>query len=173
MDGQTEVTNRTLGALWRALIKFDSKAWDLILSHAKFAYNMAPSKITSLSPFKIVYGVEPLSPLDLIPRPLDEKLCMEASKRVDEIKRFHEQAKLKIEKSNASYQAQANKHKKRVVFQPGDMVWIHLRKERFPSKRKSKLMPRTDGPFGILKRVNDNAYKVNLTPWRLWSFSHF
>jgi len=30
----------------------------------------------------------------------------------------------------------ANKHKKRVVFQPGDLVWVHLRKERFPSKRK-------------------------------------
>jgi len=49
-----------------------------------------------------------------------------------------------------------------VVFHPGDLVWIHLRKERFPSKRKSKLMPRGDGPFEVLKRVNDNAYKVNL-----------
>ena len=37
-----------------------------------------------------------------------------------------------------------------------------MRKERFPTKRKSKLMPRTDGPFEILERVNDNAYKVNL-----------
>ena len=36
-----------------------------------------------------------------------------------------------------------------------------MRKERFPSKRKSKLMPRADGPFEILERVNDNAYKVN------------
>jgi len=122
---------------------------------------MAPSKTTGLSPFKIVYGVEPLSPLDLTPRPLDEKSSVEASKRVEEIKCLHEQVKLKIKKSNSSYQAQANKHKKNVAFQLGDMVWIHLRKERFPSKRKSKLMPRADGPFEILKRVNDNAYKVN------------
>jgi len=83
----------------------NSKAWDLILSHAEFAYNMAPRKTIALSPFKIVYGVEPLSPLDLIPRPLDEKLSVEASKWVEEIKRLHEQLKLKIEKSNASYQA--------------------------------------------------------------------
>ena len=41
-------------------------------------------------------------------------------------------------------------------------MWIHLRKEQFPSKRKSKLMPRADGPFEVLKRVNDNACKVNL-----------
>jgi len=41
-------------------------------------------------------------------------------------------------------------------------MWIHLRKERFPSKRKNKLMPRADGPFEVLERINDNAYKVGL-----------
>ena len=56
----------------------------------------------------------------------------------------------------------ANKHRKKVVFQPGDLVWIHLRKERFPTKRKNKLMPRADGPFEVLERINDNAYKVKL-----------
>jgi len=100
----------------RALIKTNSKAWDVILPHVEFAYNMAPSKTTGLSPFKIIYGVEPLSLLDLIPRPLDEKPSVEASKRVEEIKRLHEQVKLKIEKSNASYQSQANKPNKKVVF---------------------------------------------------------
>jgi len=39
-------------------------------------------------------------------------------------------------------------------------VWIHLRKEGFPSKRKSNLIPREDGPFEVHERVNDNAYKV-------------
>jgi len=116
IDGQTKVTNWSLGALLRALIKANSKVWDQILPCDEFAYNMAPSKATSLSPFKIVYGVEPLCPLALIPRLLDEKPWVEASKRVEEIKGLHERAKLKIEKANASYQAQGNKHKKRVVF---------------------------------------------------------
>jgi len=49
-----------------------------------------------------------------------------------------------------------------MVVKPGDLVWIHLRKERFPSKRKNKLMPRAEGPFEVLERVNDNAYKVDL-----------
>jgi hypothetical protein len=35
-------------------------------------------------------------------------------------------------------------------------------KERFPAYRKSKLQPRGDGPFQILQRINDNAYKVDL-----------
>ncbi|XP_035816895.1 uncharacterized protein, partial [Zea mays] len=43
---------------------------------------------------------------------------------------------------------------------PLPLVWIHLRKERFPDQRKSKLMPRGDGPFRVLVKINDNAYKI-------------
>jgi len=55
-----------------------------------------------------------------------------------------------------------NKHRKDAHFQPGDLVWIHLRKERFPSKCKSNLMPRLDGPSKILEKIGPNAYKVDL-----------
>ena len=35
-------------------------------------------------------------------------------------------------------------------------------KERFPEQRRSKLMPRGYGPYQIIERINDNAYKVDL-----------
>ena len=41
-------------------------------------------------------------------------------------------------------------------------VWIHLRMERFPSKRSSKLKPRADGPFKVQQRIGENAYKNEL-----------
>ena len=49
-----------------------------------------------------------------------------------------------------------------MVFNIGDLVWLHLRKDRFPQERKSKLRPRADGPFKVLARYNDNAYKIDL-----------
>ena len=41
-------------------------------------------------------------------------------------------------------------------------MWLHLRKERFPNQRKSKLIPRGDGPFRVLQRINNNAHKLEL-----------
>ena len=37
-----------------------------------------------------------------------------------------------------------------------------MRKERFLARRQSKLHPRGDGPFQVLERINDNAYKLDL-----------
>jgi len=87
---------------------------------------------------------------------------VDAAVRVEEIQKIYELVRSKIENTNASYQAQANKHMKKVVFQPGELLWIHLRKERFFSKRKNKPMPRADGPFEVLEKIDDNAYKVDL-----------
>jgi len=37
-------------------------------------------------------------------------------------------------------------------------VRVHFRKKNFPSKRKFKPLPRGDGPFQVLKKINYNAY---------------
>lgn len=85
-DGQTEVTDRTIETLLRTFISPQSKkTWDILLSHAEFAYNQAPSKATGLSPFKVVYGIDPITPLDLMPRPLDQKPSIDVNQRVKEI----------------------------------------------------------------------------------------
>ena len=39
---------------------------------------------------------------------------------------------------------------------------MHMRKERFPARRRSKLHPRGDGPFQVIERINDNAYNLDL-----------
>jgi hypothetical protein len=63
---------------------------------------------------------------------------------------------------NEKYQIAGSKGRKEVKLEPGDLVWLHLRKEQFPDLRKSKLMSHVDGPFKILEKINDNAYKFEL-----------
>jgi hypothetical protein len=77
---------------------------------------------------------------------------------------MQETTKLNSEKMNEKYRLTASKCRKEVKLEPGDLVWLHLRKERFPELRKSKLMSRATGPFKILAKINDNAYKLELPP---------
>jgi hypothetical protein len=52
----------------------------------------------------------------------------------------------------STYKISGDKGRKQLDFAPGDLVWLHLRKEWFPDLRKSKLMPRADGLFKVLEK---------------------
>ena len=83
-------------------------------------------------------------------------------RKADTIQKLHERVHDNIKAKTKVYTRKANKKKKKVVFKEGDLVWVHLRKERFPEERKSKLMPMVDGPFQILRKIHDNAYQLDL-----------
>ena len=94
--------------------------------------------------------------------PIDKQVSLEDKTKAEFVRDLHSKVRAHIEKKTKLYAENANKGRKRVVFEPGDWVWVHMRKERFPDKRKSKLHPRGDEPFQVLERINDNAYKIDL-----------
>ena len=161
-DGQTEVVNRTLSTMLRVVLKKNIKMWEDCLPHIEFAYNRSMHSTTKMCPFEIVYGLLPRAPIDLMPLPTSEKLNFDAKQRAELMLKLHETTKQNIERMNAKYKFAGDKGRKAINFEPGDLVWLHLRKERFPALRKSKLMPRADGPFRVLQRINENAYKLDL-----------
>ncbi|KAK1627943.1 hypothetical protein QYE76_002258 [Lolium multiflorum] len=161
-DGQTEVVNRSLSTLLRILVKKNLKSWEECLPHAEFAYNRAKHSTTSRSPFMVVYGFEPLTALDILPLPLHERINMDFDKRIAAVKKLHEETRATIQEHVLRQATRLNAKKKERIFQEGDLVWIHLRKERFPHERNSKLKPRGDGPFKVLKRINNNAYVIDI-----------
>nr|KYP42079.1 Transposon Ty3-I Gag-Pol polyprotein [Cajanus cajan] len=162
-DGQTEVVNRSLGTMLRAILKGNKKSWDDYLPHVEFAYNKVVHKTTNMSPFEIVYGFNPLTPLDLLPLPdVASFIHKEGTSRAEFVKKLPERVRNHIQSQTEKYTKYNNKGRKEVIFNEGDWVWLHLRKDRYPSKRKSKLSPRGDRPFQILKRINNNAYVLDL-----------
>ncbi|KAK1649899.1 hypothetical protein QYE76_067704 [Lolium multiflorum] len=95
--------------------------------------NKSKSKLKphELCPFEVVYGFKPITPLDLLPLPIHERVNMEASKRAYFVRKIHVKTKELIEKKDKSNAARMHKKRKEMLFKPGDMVWVHFRKDRY------------------------------------------
>ncbi|GJT11003.1 RNA-directed DNA polymerase, partial [Tanacetum coccineum] len=147
-DGQTEVTNRTLGNMIRSICGDKPKQWDVALAQAEFAYNSV--------------------------LPKGRRSNIAARNMAEDWKMVTEDVKKKIEDSNARYKAAADKHRREKTFNVGDQkgrektfnvgdqVMVFLRRDRFPVGKYSKLQPKKYGPYRIERKINDNAYVVGL-----------
>ena len=96
-----------------------------------------------------------------LPNP-QEFVHKEGVTKAEFVKKMHERIK-KPNTKTEKYIKHSNKGKREMIFEEGKWVWLHLRKDRFPSKRKSKLSPRGDGHFQVLKKINNNAYQLDLS----------
>ncbi|KAK8600731.1 hypothetical protein V6N12_050582 [Hibiscus sabdariffa] len=134
-NGQTEVVNRVLSTLLRSIIKKIIKTWEDCLPHVEFEYNHAVHSATNMSPFEVVYGYNPTTPLDMLPLPYEQVINRDEQSKAEFVKKMHQQVKENLERRTQQYETRANKGKKRVTFEVGD--WI-------------------------VEKVNDNAYKVDL-----------
>jgi hypothetical protein len=105
----------------------------------EFAYNRAVHSTTKFCPFEIVYGFKPAAPIDLLPLPMQERMNFDASKRAEFVKKLHDRARANIEKMTKMYEKHANKGHKKMSFELGDLVWVHLCMDRFPQQCKGKL----------------------------------
>lgn len=133
------------------------------LAYAEFDYNRSPTFATDHLQIEVVYDVNPYLPIDLVTLPKEELVHKDAEVKLKSMLKLYQQIHDHIESVNEVYKKKSKKYNKPQVFDEGDLVWSHLRKERFPRKRKNKLMPRTEGPCKVVARVRGNAYKTKLS----------
>lgn len=120
------------------------------------------NRSTGKSPFQIVYGQNPKGVLDLVELPITETISDNAEAFAEHIHQLQEEVRAQLQENNSKYKAAADAHRREKIFQEGDLVMVHLRKERFPKGTYNKLKLKKIGPCRILEKRNNNAYKVGL-----------
>ena len=163
-DGQTEVTNRSLGNLLRCLIQEHSTIWDELLPRTEFAYNASQHQATGYSPFQVNTGRVPHLPVDLIHFPIARAYSHEAYTYATDLTELHRHVHERITAYNAKIKTSIDAHRWPCEIQEGSMVMVRLRPEHYVAERAHKLHPRADGPFHVRRKINPNAYDIAIPP---------
>ena len=82
--------NRTLGTLLRSIIQRNLKSWEDCLPFVEFTYNRAVDSVTHGSPFEVVFGFNPLTPMDLCPLPISKLVNVNGESKTEYVKRLYQ-----------------------------------------------------------------------------------
>lgn len=157
-DGQTERQNQTLEAYLRSYCNESKNDWVRLLALAEFSYNNARHSTTGQSPFRAMYGYDPMLAVQAEPSSANREVPA-TTDRLKEIARVRNQ----LEKRwNTAVKAQAkyynNKHQPQ-TFNVGQWVMLSTKNIRF---RSGKLTEKFIGPFKVLDVIGNQAYKLDL-----------
>ena len=192
-DGQTERMNRILEDYLRNYVNPQGDDWVKYLPSAEFAINNAYQESIRTSPFFLnlgrhpnaVEGLEAFLPkvipntrahvfkvqeaTDVRRRIQDQtraaQACLQAA---HDREKLWVQARGNIEEAQQRQKKHYDKHRREVVYQEGDQVLLSTRNAGRRSVLSTKFLPTFVGPFKVLSRVGDVAYKLELPQGIRW-----
>ncbi|KAF8748186.1 hypothetical protein RHS01_10997 [Rhizoctonia solani] len=137
-DGQTERVNPSIKHFLRAYSGINQRDWTKWLPMAEFAYNNAVHSSTGKTPFKALYGWEPTLTPSNVPTDVPEadSLAQTMEAQWKEVESALRQSKQRM-----------------VAGEDGN-----------PTEFEPKLTEQRLGPFKVIEKISDRAYRLELPP---------
>ena len=169
-DGQSERLIKYLEDMLRACVLDFHDSWDRHLALIEFAYNNSYQASIGMAPYEALYGRKCRSPLfwdledwhwttDGVKRARPPKVIEEAIEKVQIIRQ-------RMKMAQDRQKSYADRRRRPLEFEVGDRVFLKAspRKGFTRIGRGGKLNPRYLGPFEILERIGETAYRLDLPP---------
>jgi hypothetical protein len=160
-DGQTERVNQVLEDMLRACVLDFHVNWVKHLPLVEFAYNNSYHSTIGMAPFEALYG-----------RPCRSPTCwaeygdkfLHGTDYVRDATEKMELIKKRIQTAQSRQKSYYDKHKSQRAFEVGSKVLLKVSPIRGVKRfgKKGKLSPRFVGPFEILERIGEVAYRLQL-----------
>ena len=161
-NGTTERLNATLGSLLKRYCNENHLSWDLELPLIEFTYNATPHSTTQTSPFIADLGYEPNLPTITT----GQRILAASDRAVDFVtkqKAILLRTRDLITEFQRDQEAAANgqpQHRDE-IYEVGEYVLLN-RGAYFTGGRYWKIQPLYVGPFKIVRKINDNAFELDL-----------
>ena len=162
-DGQTERVNQVLEDMLRACVMDFKGSWEDHLQLIEFAYNNSYHSSIGMAPYEALYGRPCRSPICWAEvgdsELLGPDIVQETTEKVSIIRD-------RIRTAQSRQKSYADLKRRQVEFDVGDHVFLKVSPTKGVVRfgKKGKLAPRYVGPFEILEKVGDLAYRLALPP---------
>ncbi|KAJ1686917.1 hypothetical protein LUZ63_018307 [Rhynchospora breviuscula] len=162
-DGQTERVNQCIEQYLRCLAQHQPRKWTRWLALAEWWYNTSFHSAIHTTPFQALYGyAPPMIPMGQPPKSMVESV----NKMFQERHHLNLQLKEHLRKAHERMKKFADNKRIERKFSVGDWVYLKIQSYRQLSlqhvKHNPKLAPKYCGPFEIIEKIGEVAYKLNL-----------
>jgi len=165
-DGQTERQNRTLEEYLRCFVNPLQDDWDQHLPMAEFAINSTVNSSIKMSPFEADLGYVPRNPIQLsLPKSsFADRTAGDFYTRQAAILKMCQDS---IAIAQARMRDAYNCGRPIQEFSVGDKVYLstaNIDPKHTGLPSSSKLGPKWIGPYSVVQKVHNTAYKLNIPP---------
>ncbi|SSD61377.1 related to Transposon Ty3-G Gag-Pol polyprotein [Saccharomycodes ludwigii] len=159
-DGQTERVIQVLGRMLKSYCSVHHQQWDNFLPILEFCYNSTYLSSIRAAPFEVDLGYIPNKP-QIFTEGESSAQNDSAVELAKKLKAIELRTKDFLAANAENNEVAKNNKRIQIILEPGQHVLVH-RDAYFVKGKYWKIQPIYLGPFKVVKKINDNAYEIDL-----------